>query len=329
MSFFERVKRAFVPSRENAYRPHLLRRNALLVFLGLALVTEAALVGVLLARQSGNSFLAAVISSEVISLTNTERSANSVGQLAESRQLDQAAQAKANDMAQKGYFAHVSPDGTQPWTWIERAGYDYQYAGENLAVRFVDSHDVVNAWMASPTHRANIVKTQYTEIGVATAEGIYKGYPATFVVQYFGKPSVVAPPVLPGPTTGQVATSPTPQVLGAEAVAPSPSTFDSLTRNVFKLVAEPRASSAWVLGGIVFVLLLALGFAFFHHIQLQAQDLLVPGTLVVAVALVLMLVNSNWRSISGGAEGGQSAAVAEVVTSGGVDIDSAAAAIER
>ena len=60
---------------------------------------------------------------------------------------------KAQDMATLGYFAHVSPDGKTPWYWIEKVGYDYQYAGENLAINFSDSKDVTNAWMASPLHK--------------------------------------------------------------------------------------------------------------------------------------------------------------------------------
>ncbi|MES2202804.1 MAG: CAP domain-containing protein [Patescibacteria group bacterium] len=141
-------------------------------------------------RYAGPEFSAAVIQSEVIALTNTERVQNNVGVVTENALLDKAAAAKAADMAAKGYFAHVSPDGTVPWHWIVSAGYNYKYAGENLAVRFNDSAEVVNAWMASPTHRANIVKGQYTQIGVGIADGVYQGQPATFVVQYFASPAV-------------------------------------------------------------------------------------------------------------------------------------------
>lgn len=136
--------------------------------------------------EIGNGQSAAVIQLQVIALTNAERLQNNVGVLTENPLLDAAAKAKAQDMAANGYFAHVGPDGKKPWAWITEAGYTYRYAGENLAVRFNDSQEVVNAWMNSPTHRANIVKGVYREIGVATAQGLYEGQPATYIVQYFG-----------------------------------------------------------------------------------------------------------------------------------------------
>jgi hypothetical protein len=96
-------------------------------------------------------------------------------------------------MVQKSYFAHNSPEGLTPWHWFKEAGYDFTYAGENLAVNFGDSIDVNRAWMNSPLHRANILNGHFTEIGIATAEGIYEGRPTIFVVQLFGKPAVKKP----------------------------------------------------------------------------------------------------------------------------------------
>ena len=151
------------------------------------------MVSNLIARQSSENFLAAVVPAEILALTNTQRVDNDAAPLTEDTLLDNAAQAKANDMAANGYFSHIGPDGKTPWQWISGAGYQYQYAGENLAVRFIDSSDVVNAWMASPTHRANIVKPVYTETGVGVAEGLYEGQEATYVVQYFGTPLAAAP----------------------------------------------------------------------------------------------------------------------------------------
>lgn len=284
MGFFDRVKHHFLPSRENAYRPHLLRKGTVALLLVAALVAEGALVSNLIIRESGHNFLAAVIQSEIISLTNTERTDNKVGILTENALLDRSAQAKADDMAARGYFAHTGPDGKDPWSWIDASGYDYQYAGENLAVRFVDSKDVVNAWMASPTHRANMVKAAYTEIGVGIAQGTYKGEMATFVVQHFAKPSAA---MIASRTQGRV--------LGAE-MGPPPSFSDSIARQLARLLSEPRAATGWVLGFVAAVLMLALAFAFLHHIQIQSRDLLLPGTLVVGIALGLMALNSNFLS---------------------------------
>jgi|SRR3989344_4905892 len=303
--FWQWIKNHFVPSHHNAYRPHILRRRSLVFLLALALLAEGALVANLMARQSGHDFLAAVIQSEIISLTNAQRAQNSVGALVENKQLDVAAQQKADNMAKFSYFSHNGPDGKTPWEWIGESGYDYQYAGENLAVRFTDSKDVVVGWMASPTHRANIVKPAYTDVGVGIAQGMYKGEPATFVVQYFGKQAnhvtavaaTTSVAVAATGTTTVAASVPAVQILGVETVAappPPPASFnDSLARQLGKLLSEPRAATNWMLGGIALLLTISLAFAFFHHIQIQAHDLLVPGTLVAVVALTLMFINSN------------------------------------
>jgi hypothetical protein len=121
--------------------------------------------------------------------TNQNRVENSLPALQLSPLLQAAAQDKANDMATKGYFAHTSPQGLTPWYWFEQVGYSFDYAGENLAVNFSDSQDVTNAWMNSPEHRANILSVNFTQIGIATAQGIYNGQPATYVVEEFGTPA--------------------------------------------------------------------------------------------------------------------------------------------
>lgn len=132
--------------------------------------------------------LAAVITSTLVDLANGDRKQDNLGTLTINPKLVAAAQAKADDMAAKGYFAHNSPDGQTSWTWFQQAGYSFSYAGENLAVNFADSEDVEEAWMDSPTHRANILNGKFTEIGIATAQGEYKGKKTTFVVQMFGRP---------------------------------------------------------------------------------------------------------------------------------------------
>ncbi|MCR4325926.1 MAG: CAP domain-containing protein [Patescibacteria group bacterium] len=136
--------------------------------------------------------IAAVISAVLVQLSNADRAQNGLGELTVNPVLVAAAQAKANDMAEKGYFAHVSPEGLDPWFWFKQVGYRFEYAGENLAVDFSDSGDVNAAWMNSPTHRDNILDPHYTEVGIATAQGMYKGRTTTFVVQVFGKPSAAS-----------------------------------------------------------------------------------------------------------------------------------------
>lgn len=123
--------------------------------------------------------------------TNTQRASQNEPALRLNPQLTAAAQAKANDMAARGYWSHVTPDGKQPWSFIDNAGYQYQAAGENLAYGFGTSNDVVNAWMHSAEHRANILKAAYQDVGFATANApSYQGQGAeTIVVALYGEPA--------------------------------------------------------------------------------------------------------------------------------------------
>ncbi|MGB4076724.1 MAG: CAP domain-containing protein [Minisyncoccia bacterium] len=138
--------------------------------------------------------LAAVVTATLVDLANGDRRAAEIGTLTVNPLLVLAAQAKANDMAENSYFAHTSPLGRDSWSWFADAGYLFSYAGENLAVNFSDSKDVEDAWMDSPSHRANILNGRFTEIGIATAVGEYNGKKTTFVVQMFGTPARAAAP---------------------------------------------------------------------------------------------------------------------------------------
>ena len=133
--------------------------------------------------------LSAIYASVLVNLTNKDRARENISELKVSPILEKAAQMKADDMASKGYFAHNTPEGLTPWYWFALAGYKYEFAGENLAVNFKESEDVQTAWMNSRGHFLNIMNPKYTEIGIATSTGIYKGREAVFVVQMFGKPS--------------------------------------------------------------------------------------------------------------------------------------------
>ncbi|KKW26617.1 MAG: hypothetical protein UY70_C0021G0017 [Candidatus Kaiserbacteria bacterium GW2011_GWB1_52_6] len=139
-----------------------------------------------------SSNVAAVVSAVLVDLANIDRVQGNLGTLKMNPVLVAAAQAKANDMAAKGYFAHTSPEGINSWYWFKQAGYAFEYAGENLAVDFSDSGDVNAAWMGSVSHRENIMNGHYTEIGIATAAGYYLGHPTIFVVQEFGSPEKAA-----------------------------------------------------------------------------------------------------------------------------------------
>jgi hypothetical protein len=307
----------FIPSKDNHYKPHVLGKKWLIFFLTVVLTSEGILVASVFAKGSLTNMLAAVLPGEIISLTNSQRAANSVGSLAENPQLDAAAQAKANDMAAKGYFSHVGPDGKTPWAWISDAGYDYQYAGENLAVRFNDSTDVVQAWMASPTHKANIVKPQYTETGVGVARGLYKGELATYVVQYFGAPRVGE--VL-GTSTSVVATPQTP-IIAPRQGEPTP---QSMLKQLLRLSEAPPSSVFWILGAVAAFIIVALGLAFVIHIEIQSTEMLASGVVVAAVALSFLYLNQYFPVDLGSA---QSATVRLFAPSPDIAIDDATSTV--
>ncbi len=160
-------------------------RSFLLVFL-VVLFIEFLFLANFTGRISFEDFFAAIVPEKLVELTNIRRDEARVNTLVVNSTLVKAAQMKADDMASKGYFAHTSPEGITPWHWFDEAGYIYRYAGENLAVNFTDTYRVDQAWMDSPTHKRNIINERFEEIGIATAEGEYKGNKATFVVQLFG-----------------------------------------------------------------------------------------------------------------------------------------------
>lgn len=162
-----------------------------MVFLVLVTFVGANLHAIL--WQQSSWLVSTVLPAVVVDLTNDERQALNAPELRRNTTLDQAAKLKAQHMAANEYFSHYSPEGVSPWYWFDEAGYIYAHAGENLAIHFTDSTEVVEAWMNSPTHRANIVDAKYTEIGVGTARGKYEGYDTVYVVQLFGAPAYTAP----------------------------------------------------------------------------------------------------------------------------------------
>lgn len=130
----------------------------------------------------------------VIGLTNVERHDNGQKPLGENTELDAAAFKKAQDILARQYFDHVNPDGHGPDWFVSSAGYEYVTIGENLALgNFADDRELVDAWMASPGHRENILRPQFREIGVAVVKGIYEGRPTWVAVQEFGAPLSVCP----------------------------------------------------------------------------------------------------------------------------------------
>lgn len=178
---------------ESSLKPHPLQKAAMFGMMSLVLISFSLANIHSVLWISSDWLVSTILPAVVTDATNEARMEEGESPLTRSALLDEAARLKAEDMAQNGYFAHWSPTGVSPWHWFEEAGYTYAHAGENLAVHFTDSGEVVEAWLDSPTHRANILNGNYTEIGIGTAEGRYEGYDTIFVVQMFGTPALAAP----------------------------------------------------------------------------------------------------------------------------------------
>jgi len=178
---------AFLPHPKREERATLLSPRALFLysfFLSVVLVAFKFLPhcapGVL-------SYASDIYVKELLTYTNAVRAEADLAPLKLDNALSRAAYAKAKDMFADNYWAHVAPDGTQPWDFILGAGYDYSYAGENLAKNFNGSKEVVDAWYKSESHKENLLNPRYEDIGFAVVDGVLDGYETTLVVQAFGK----------------------------------------------------------------------------------------------------------------------------------------------
>jgi hypothetical protein len=178
----------FLPHPEERRRASLLSNKSFFIYC-IVLFAMAVLFRVLPSVLPGVLGYASNISVEdLLHYTNAQRESDGLKDLRLNAKLSQAAAKKAQDMFAEDYWAHVSPSGKEPWDFILGSGYDYTYAGENLAKNFATSHEVVQAWYNSPSHKENLLSPNYDEIGFAVVNGVLNGYETTLVVQMFGRP---------------------------------------------------------------------------------------------------------------------------------------------
>lgn len=163
-----------------------------------------------------------VSTQELLILTNEKRQENGLEPLTTDDRLSQAAAGKATDMFSKDYWAHNAPDGTTPWSFIKGAGYDYIYAGENLARGFNSAQDVINAWMASPEHRQNMLSANYQNVGFAVATGKLSGEDTVLVVEMLGSTSLAPEPIAKEPVKSVAVAIASPSPVANSENVPSP-----------------------------------------------------------------------------------------------------------
>jgi hypothetical protein len=241
------LKNLIIPRYNNNYFPFLLRRPFLAIL-------TIAILGFNIATGGGQlgAFAGDISSSRLIELTNQERAAAGLNQLRNDGRLAAAAQAKANNMFQLQYWSHYGPNGETPWQFILAAGYSYVYAGENLAKGFSSSEAVHSAWMASQTHRENIMKVGYQDIGIAVVEGNLLGSDVVLVVQMFGSLSQtpVAPPsqpAAPPPSGQQQGGIPEPEEEQAFVEITAPTEGERIADNTFTMTGTTNQGATSVI----------------------------------------------------------------------------------
>ena len=184
------AKHVLVPHKANEYRPHLIRVHGIIAVLVIALLAQVVYGFTTTGRLSVLAKESNIQTTELLALTNTEREKAGIGDLQINALLSDAAFLKAQNMFAEQYWAHVSPSGTEPWKWFGDVGYNYSYAGENLAKNYPTSDATVTAWMNSATHRENLLKKEYVDVGFAVVSGELNGEKTTLVVALYGAPAV-------------------------------------------------------------------------------------------------------------------------------------------
>lgn len=176
----------FIPKESNNHRAKVLHHTNLLLTIIFLFLASFFIQTARVKFPSVLGIQADISSDQLLFLTNQERQNAGVGSLVLNNKLSQAASEKAQDMFTYNYWAHNSPTGKTPWVFIKSSGYNYVYAGENLARGFTTTDDVIKAWMASPDHRANMLSSNYQDVGFAVKLGKINGEETVLVVEEFG-----------------------------------------------------------------------------------------------------------------------------------------------
>lgn len=292
-----RLHHYFIPCEANGHKPHFVRHGALHFFSGLITASKIFVLALLFITFPSAAEFSTVTSSRIIELTNKARSEAGLPVLMHSAILDKAAALKAQDMLNNNYFAHNSPDGIKPWEWFKQAGYNYTYAGENLAMNFSEAEEAMEAWLKSPTHKANIMNNNYDEIGIAVAIGKIDGRETTIVVQHFGK-SYISPE-----ESNEFAMNPspaTPQVSGAAEIGNGQSvevTFKETKHSVAtEIVYYVQKVFIVLIGFIIINLLLTI----FIRIRIQHKPVIAHCLLVIGLGLMAIFYHAHFlESVSG------------------------------
>lgn len=300
----------FIATDENDYSPPVLSYKAFVIY-GLLLLILRLLIGTLATRG------AAVESGTLMGLINSERQQRNLSALVANSKLITAASQKSQDMIDRDYFAHVDPDGSYVWYRIENAGYKpYKILGENLAVDFSTSEGMVKAWIDSPSHRANLLHTDFLDQGLSALYGDYQGRYTNLTASLFGalagvqsRTTPTPPPPeepSPGPAPAPApaaAPQPTPTPTPAPKPAPTPSPVTPSPSPVSPPVRPPEAERTYpsafemsrfifTLFGILLLLILAVDsvIVYRHALQILRSHSSYHFTSFMLIVLISILI---------------------------------------
>jgi uncharacterized protein YkwD len=222
-------KRKTKPKSKKASKPvviiptkHHTYVRVILVILALFIFLFNTFVKVDVSAQNTNS---SINIQNLLVAHNNYRKSLGLGELKLSTELNRSAQSKAQVLLQSNCWSHYCPPGKSPWDFFVDAKYDYVFAGENLAEGFYEVEDVMTAWINSKTHKENMVKKEYTEVGFGIVTGKYQGNSNNvIIVVHFGSraPNAVLSQnsrdiKIVNPVDGSVVTEPIANITGSVA----------------------------------------------------------------------------------------------------------------
>lgn len=284
------LKHLFLPHEKNNHRAKILHNSSFFVILLLILTISIVSYSIKNIRPDILGISYSISDAELLSLVNRERETRSLPPLALNPQLSDAARRKAADMYAKNYWAHFAPDGsTSPWAFIKATGYNYSYAGENLAKGFTDPSSIVSAWMDSQTHRDNILNSRYQDVGFAIVPGTLSGEETVLVVEMLGATSSRTLAVLTEGAEGVASVQEqTQQSSGSAPTAVSPAQAGSFAR----AQSAPKIDAEITSAAISTVGLSFLAFAFMMDLIIVERKKIprIVGHNIDHIMLILMFL---------------------------------------
>lgn len=300
---FAFLRHSFIPHRGNNHWPHALRPKKLFAYGTGLLLLKLAVTLMLFITYPNPGFFSKEQIEKIFELTNAARHAQSLPPLKVDPYLTKVAEARARDMAEKQYFSHYTPEGYAPWYFIDTGAYDYAYAGENLAMNFTEMESVQRGFMASLSHRENILNPKFLDVGFAVTQASINGKNTHILVEIFGaKKEKVALTLLPSSTRsetlpGNVEHTPTstpPTIAGTET-AVQPYYHFPKELLVFPTLAEHESLAVTLyryshLAFLAFVLLfvVSLFINILVKVHIQHHPLLFKSALLVGFILILV-----------------------------------------